>query len=74
MAEMKAYIATQAVRAAPMRLGDYDKSHGQTTPQYQNPEREGYRVVYANGNEVWSPKETFERACRLASAEEDAGN
>lgn len=48
---MKDYIGTKVVQAEPAEKDG----------------REGYKVVYADGYESWSPKDTFEEAYRLTS-------
>ncbi len=66
--KMPAYIGTKIISAWPMTNTDFQikrKSEvmpGQTT--------DGYLVVYPDGYESWSPKETFEAAYRLISPEE----
>lgn len=60
-AETKAYVGTKIVRARPEhnpRMGLYG--------------RDGYKVIYPDGYESWSPKETFEQAYREVSDEEKA--
>ena len=53
---MKAYIGTKIVRAEPVASLDGGE--------------DGYKVVYADGYESWSPKATFEAAYRLISEDE----
>jgi len=53
---MKRYIGTKVIHAEPEDRPD--ESPSQT---------EGYKVVYADGYESWSPKDTFEEAYREAS-------
>ncbi len=48
---MKDYIGTKLVQAEPAAKDG----------------KEGYKVVYADGYESWSPKDTFEEAYRLTS-------
>lgn len=53
---MKAYIGTKVVQAEPCVSG---------------PAREeGYKVVYEDGYESWSPKDVFERCYREISSME----
>ena len=51
---MRAYIGTKIVRAEPA------EKLGQP----------GYKVVYADGYESWSPKDTFEASYRAVSVDE----
>lgn len=48
---MKVYIGTKLIKA---------------TPQVKDG-KEGYKVIYDNGHESWSPKEVFESAYREVS-------
>lgn len=52
MPETKAYIGTKLIRA-------FRESHEDG--------RGGYRVIYPDGYESWSPRETFEAAYREVS-------
>lgn len=52
---MKTYIGTKIIRAVP----DKDKSG-----------KDGYKVIYADGYESWSPKDVFEMAYREITSEE----
>ncbi|MBI9090151.1 MAG: hypothetical protein JEZ12_13125 [Desulfobacterium sp.] len=56
---MKKYIGVKIVEAEPMTLGDYNKSRGWTIPDDEDPNREGFRVVYKDGYVSWCPKEMF---------------
>lgn len=56
MDELKAYIGSKIIMAAPMT------KDGQ----------EGYKVVYPDGYVSWSPKAVFEEAYREVSAGERA--
>jgi hypothetical protein len=51
---MKAYIGTKVVQAEP-------EERPQGLEQKMEP---GYKVVYEDGYESWSPKEIFERCYR----------
>ena len=71
---MKAYIGTKIILAEPM-----DKvtavfnglvRDASATIESDGSSLPGYKVVYEDGYESWSPKETFERAYRLITAEE----
>lgn len=56
MPEIKAYIGTKIVRAF----------------RQAREGREGYAVIYPDGYESWSPRETFEAAYReVTPAEKD---
>lgn len=59
---MKKYKGTKVVSAEPMN--EYDAVQKRIArPNTDNHEwREGYRVVYADGYESWSPKNVFEEA------------
>lgn len=63
--ETNKYIGTKIIHADPMSLGDYNKFKGWTIPENEDPNREGYKVVYPDGYISWSPKEQFEEAYRL---------
>ena len=52
---MKAYIGTKVVQAEPM---------DDPNPEHDEDPAEGYRVVYEDGYESWSPKDVFERCYR----------
>lgn len=62
--EMERYIGVKQVHAEPMNLGDYNKFKGWTIPENEDPNREGYKIVYPDGYISWSPKEQFEEAYR----------
>jgi hypothetical protein len=55
MPETKAYVGTKLVRAYP---GTHEDG------------REGYVVIYPDGYQSWSPKDTFEAAYREVSEAE----
>jgi hypothetical protein len=59
---VKNYIGFKVVKAEPMNLGDYNKFRGWTIPANENPEKEGYKIVYPDGYVSWSPKEIFDQA------------
>lgn len=54
MADSKLYVGAKFIRAVP-------QAHG---------EHAGYRVIYPDGYESWSPKKTLEAAYREVSFEE----
>lgn len=53
---LESYIGTKVINAEPSEKDG----------------RDGYRVVYEDGYESWSPKETFERAYRRITDSEVA--
>jgi hypothetical protein len=59
---MKAYIGTKIVQAEPMDDPNNDDNVGDPAP--------GYKVVYEDGYESWSPKEVFERCYREVTEDE----
>ena len=64
---MKNYIVTKIEKAEPM--GEYE-AHEKGLVRgtaVRGPDREGYRVVYEDGYESWSPKDTFEACSREIS-------
>ncbi len=63
--EMKKYIGVKIIYAEPMNLEDYNKFKGWTIPENEDPNKEGYKVVYSDEYISWSPKEQFEDAYRL---------
>ena len=73
---MKEYIGTKIVQAAPalrfqllsgeMRVVPYDQIH-ENGPVDAVAVEEGYKVVYQDGYESWSPKDVFETAYRETS-------
>lgn len=54
---MQTYIGTKTIKAEPMRL---------LCPDLQTKQQDGYKVVYPDGYESWSPKDVFEAAYKLA--------
>jgi hypothetical protein len=69
---MQTYIGTKIIQAEPLNLGGYNARRGWTIPEDENPDREGYFVVYPDGYQSWSPKEVFEEAYRAINAGEAA--
>lgn len=57
---MKKYLGVKLIEAEPMKLGDYNTLRGWKIPENEDPEREGYKIVYPNVYVSWSPKEVFE--------------
>lgn len=74
-AKMLAYIGTKIVGAVPMTelaFAGKERRHHVPLPagvEARDP-RDGYRVVYPDGYESWSPKDVFEAAYRLVSDDE----
>jgi hypothetical protein len=64
---MKNYIGVKQILAEPMNLGDYNKFKGWTIPENEDPNKEGYKVVYSNDYVSWSPKDAFEEAYKETS-------
>jgi len=62
------YIGTKRIQASKMTLGEYNIYRGWDIPADENPNKEGYLVVYPGGYESWSPKETFEETYRSITA------
>lgn len=58
---MKAYIGTKVVQAKPM---------DDPNPEFDEDPAPGYKVVYEDGYESWSPKDVFERCYREITSEE----
>jgi hypothetical protein len=69
---LRCFIGTKILQAEPMTLGAYNNLRGWNIPADENPTRPGYLVVYPDGYKSWSPKEVFESAYRLVSADERA--
>lgn len=59
---MKQYVGTKLIKAEPMTRGKYNEYRGWKIPENENPNDEGYLVVYSDGYESWSPKKQFEEA------------
>lgn len=70
--EVKTYLGTKVVHAAPLSRGDYNKLRGWEVPADEDPEDEGYLVEYVDGGAKnhpafsgyisWSPRDVFEKA------------
>lgn len=80
MNELKQYIGTKAIKAKPMTRGAYNDLRGWTVPANENPEDDGYLVVYPNGEPnvegydgyvSWSPKEQFDNVYYIAETFQD---
>ena len=61
---MKLYRSHKQVHAEPMARGDYNDYKGWKIPADENPDDEGYLVIYNRGTEdhyeSWSPKHIFD--------------
>lgn len=64
--EFAKYIGTKLVKAKPMTRGEYNEYRGWKIPEDENPEDDGYMVVYVDSDDYvsWSPKDVFDRAYR----------
>ena len=58
---MQKYVGVKLVEAAPMTRGDYNIMRGWTIPADEDPNDEGYQVVYSSGYVSWCPKDEFEK-------------
>ncbi|MFG6386178.1 MAG: DUF2829 domain-containing protein [Muribaculaceae bacterium] len=64
---MKKYIGTKVVTATPaIRKGGKVYLPTDEIPKSMEPVEEGYKVIYEDGYESWSPKDVFEKAYRIA--------
>lgn len=71
---MKKYIGTKMVNAEPMTKGEAFKKNLLKSGVNVNDEdstQEGYVVEYEDGYTSWSPKETFEKAYKVAETFQD---
>ena len=57
---MEKYLGVKLIKAEPMSYEEFHKLGDTEKPM--KPQREGYKVVYPDGYESWSPKEVFEKA------------
>lgn len=64
--EFAKYIGTKLIKAKPMTRGEYNAYRGWKIPEDENPEDDGYLVVYVDSDDYvsWSPKDIFDRAYR----------
>ena len=67
--KMAAYIGIKIVQAVPMMEKAFVEQE-KNLPFGPAENRSGYMVVYPDGYESWSPKDTFEAAYRLISDDE----
>lgn len=65
VSNMKEYIGVKLIKAMPMTKGEYNNYRGWTIPENENPNDEGYLVVYKDNYESWSPKLAFDDSYRL---------
>ena len=56
------YEGTKQLHATPISLGIYNALRGWDIPENEDPNKEGYLVVYPDGYPSWSPKEVFEES------------
>jgi len=62
---MESYIGVKILQASSMTLGEYNKHRGWEIPKDEDPDKQGYLVVYEDGYQSWSPAEAFEKAYRI---------
>ena len=66
---MKTYIGTKIIQAIPaIRKGGKVYEEGWPIPRSMDPIEDGYKVVYPDGYESWSPKAVFEEAYQVVDA------
>jgi hypothetical protein len=58
------YYGTKRLSATPMTRGEYNQYRGWTIPADENPDDEGYIVMYSDGYVSWSPRKQFDEAYR----------
>lgn len=69
---MKKYIGTKLVQATPaIRKGGKVYLPTDAIPRTMEQVEEGYKVVYEDGYESWSPKDVFEKAYKVAETFKD---
>lgn len=69
---MKKYIGTKQIEATPaIRKGGNVYLPEDVIPKTMEPAEEGYKVVYEDGYESWSPKEVFDKAYKIAETPKD---
>ena len=69
---MKKYIGTKLVQATPaIRKGGKVYLPTDAIPRTMEVAEEGYKVVYEDGYESYSPKDVFEKAYKLADSFKD---
>jgi Protein of unknown function (DUF2829) len=65
MKDLKAYVGTKMVSAAPMNRGDYNTLRGWDIPADEDPKDEGYLVQFEDKHQNWQPKAHFEADFQL---------
>ena len=64
MKDLELYQCHKQVHATPMTRGAYNEYRGWSIPENENPEDEGYLVIYnkdtKDHHESWSPKHVFD--------------
>lgn len=69
---MKKYIGTKLVQATPaIRKGGKVYLPTDAIPRTMEVTEKGYKVVYEDGYESWSPKDVFEKAYKVAETFKD---
>jgi hypothetical protein len=61
------YIGTKIIQGSPLDKKGYCKLRGWQVPADENPDEDGYLVIYPDGYRSWSPKPQFEEAYRLTT-------
>lgn len=62
---MKQYIGIKIIKAVPaIKKGGKVYGEGSPIPKTMEKSEEGYKVIYEDGYESWSPKDVFEKAYR----------
>lgn len=64
------YIGCKLIKAKPMSKFEWLELNGTDTTNLDQPNLEGYLVIYPDGYQSWSPKEVFETAYRLVTDSE----
>lgn len=65
---MKKYLGVKIIEAVPaIRKGGKVYTSNDPVPKSMEPVEDGYKVVYPDGYESWSPKDVFEEAYREIS-------
>lgn len=65
---MKSYIGTKHILAEPMKCGEaYQKGFiRENSYDPANADNDGYHILYDDGYQSWSPKETFDESYEIA--------
>lgn len=64
------YVGCKIIRAAPMDLMTFNREQGKPPCDEVAENPPGYKVIYPDGYESWSPKAVFEEAYRLLNPRE----